>query len=310
MTVINQEVKFDTGDRGMQHDYSFHHRFDRVNTTYSYGTSYAEVFAEWAAYVRGTKDALMPNKIAQLIDYYFDGICKQAVYGIYVETGSMNRSLSRKDTFAPINSRTPEQLLLASDYRKAELEKVIALRKGSITPTDSFARFFWQSEHFVYQRPGFFTSVRMFSIRNQNIEQPDNSEGILNHHRGDGTNHLSVRGNEDPEHMAGVRLAEDPGNHHPAKARTAAGGQDPDDRSHRICGRCHRWNLPDGAVAFDFISPHDFTRARKGWFFFDDEYVCLGAGIESPSRKFPVLTTVNQARLNGEVTVSQAAGVT
>jgi chondroitin AC lyase len=292
----------------MQHDYSFHHRFDRVNTTYSYGTSYAEVFAEWAAYVRGTKYALTPDKIAQLIDYYLDGICKQAVYGIYVETGSMNRSLSRKDTFAPISIRTPEQLLIASDYRKAELEQIIALRKGSITPTDSFARFFWHSEHFVYQRPGFFTSVRMFSIRNQNMEQPHNSEGILNHHRGDGTNHLSVRGNEylniwpvyDWQKIPGTTILQKP-------------ELPPADKIQMTGVTGFVGAVTDGtygAVAFDFISPHDFTRARKGWFFFDDEYVCLGAGIESPSRKFPVVTTVNQARLNGEVTVSQAAGVT
>ncbi len=51
MKVINDEIRFTTGDRGMQHDYSFHHRTDRVNTTYSYGTGYADAFAEWAVYV-------------------------------------------------------------------------------------------------------------------------------------------------------------------------------------------------------------------------------------------------------------------
>ncbi len=307
LKVINQEVKFDTGDRGMQHDYSFHHRFDRVNTTYSYGTSYAEVFAEWAAYVAGTKYALTRDKVEQLIDYYLDGICKQAVYGIYLETGSLNRSISRKGTFEPISIRAPEQLLMASGYRKDELEKIIALRQGRITPTDSFARFFWQSEHFVYQRPGFFTSVRMFSIRNQNMEQPHNSEGILNHHRGDGTNHLSVRGNEylniwpvyDWQKIPGTTILQKP-------------ELPPADKIQMTGVTGFVGAVTDGtygAVAFDFISPHDFTRARKGWFFFDDEYVCLGAGIESPSRKLPVVTTVNQALLNGEVMVSNTAGV-
>ena len=35
--LIEGEVKFSTGSRGMQHDFSFHHREDRVNNTSSYG---------------------------------------------------------------------------------------------------------------------------------------------------------------------------------------------------------------------------------------------------------------------------------
>jgi chondroitin AC lyase len=57
-----------------------------------------------------------------------------------------------------------------------------------------------------------------------------------------------------------------------------------------------------GAVAFDFKSPHDPLQARKSWFFFDKEYVCLGAGI-SARRNLPVVTTLNQCLLDGEVTV-------
>lgn len=60
-----------------------------------------------------------------------------------------------------------------------------------------------------------------------------------------------------------------------------------------------------GALAFDFISPHDFTRARKGWFFFDDEYICLGSGIETPTRTLPVVSTINQTLLKGEVIAAQ-----
>jgi chondroitin AC lyase len=44
--------------------------------------------------------------------------------------------------------------------------------------------------------------------------------------------------------------------------------------------------------------------ARKSWFFFDNEYVCLGAGIKS-SPDLPAYTTMNQAHLRGYVTVSQ-----
>ncbi len=59
-----------------------------------------------------------------------------------------------------------------------------------------------------------------------------------------------------------------------------------------------------GAVGFDYISPHDFIKARKAWFFFDEEYVCLGAGIEARSG-YPVATTLNQTLLKGEVGVAR-----
>jgi len=302
MQTINNEIKFNTGGRGMQHDYSFHHHYDRVNTTYSYGSGYANIFAEWAAYVADTKYAFSKDKIEQLIDYYLDGICKQAVYGIYHEKGAMNRGVSRKESFEPLSINTPLRLLKTTDYRKEELKKIIALRKGEIEPQDSFARFYWQSEHFVFQRPEFYTSVRMYSVRNQNMEYPHNSEGIKNHHKGDGANFLSIKGDEylniwpvyDWQKIPGATILQKP--ELPPENKVLMPGVT------KFVGA-----VTDGiygAVTFDFISPHDFTRARKGWFFFDNAYVCLGAGIESPKSKFPVVTTIDQTLLQGNVTVS------
>jgi chondroitin AC lyase len=63
-----------------------------------------------------------------------------------------------------------------------------------------------------------------------------------------------------------------------------------------------------GAVAFDFKSPHDFVSAKKSWFFFDEEYVCLGTGI-SCNRRLPVVTTVNQVLMRSDVTVCQNGDV-
>jgi chondroitin AC lyase len=57
------------------------------------------------------------------------------------------------------------------------------------------------------------------------------------------------------------------------------------------------------AVGFDFRSPHHPLIARKSWFLFDEEYVCLGTGI-STREKFPVATTLNQCLLRDDVTIS------
>jgi len=306
MRVINEEIKFTTGDRGMQEDYSFHHRVDRVNTTYSYGGSYAAVFAEWAAYVAGTRYAFTDDKIEQLIDYYLDGICKQAVYGVYLEKGAMNRGISRKERFHPMDTRTPERLMTASSYRKDELEKIISLRRGESDPEASFSRFFWQSEHFVCQRPTFFTSVRMFSVRNKNMEEPYNSEGLLNHHKGDGANFLSLKGNEYLNIWPVYDWQKIPGTTVMQKAQLPPPEEIQKPGLTEFVGAVTDGYY--GAVGFDFISPHDLIRARKSWFFFDDAYVCLGAGIESESYSLPLVTTLDQALLNGDVIVEDGDG--
>ncbi|MDT8303889.1 MAG: polysaccharide lyase family 8 super-sandwich domain-containing protein, partial [Sedimentisphaerales bacterium] len=195
--LIEGEVKFSTGKRGMQHDYSFHHRVDRVNNTTSYGYGkYANAFGEWSYYVANTKYAFSVEKINHLVDYYLDGIYKQLVYGIYTDISVKNRSITHKASFEPHGVTEIERLIFSTDYRKDELEEIIKLRKGEAKPSLSFCKFFWQTEHFVVQRPNYYTTVRMFSTRNRNMEQPYNGPGKPTHHRADGTNYLMLRGDE------------------------------------------------------------------------------------------------------------------
>ena len=42
-------------------------------------------------------------------------------------------------------------------------------------------------------------------------------------------------------------------------------------------------------------------QAHKAWFYFDEEFVCLGAGICNAKGKAEVFTTLNQCNRNGKV---------
>ncbi|MBW6535775.1 MAG: hypothetical protein K0B11_12265 [Mariniphaga sp.] len=301
--IIAGEIKFTTGERGMQHDYSFHHRHDRVNNTTSYGYGkYANAFGEWSYYVAGTRYAFSVDKINQLVDYYLDGIYKQLVYGIYEDISVKNRSISNKATFGPRGTEEIERLLVSTDYRKDELEEIMRLRKGEAKPLQSFAKFFWQTEHFVFQRPNFYTTVRMFSTRNRNMEEPYNGPGKTTHHRADGTNYLMLKGDEyhniwpvyDWQKISGTTILQKPELYGPDEIQKEG-----------LTGFVGA--VTDGlygAVVFDFISPHDMTEAKKSWFFFDNEYVCLGTEIHS-TQDLPVVTTVNQVLMRSDVTVLQ-----
>jgi len=301
--LIEGEVKFTTGSRGMQHDFSFHHRHDRVNNTTSYGyTKYANAFGEWSYYVAKTEYAFAVEKINHLIDYYLDGIFKQQVYAIYPDVSVKNRSITRKATFAPRSTLEIERLLQSTDYRRDELEEIIELRNGETKPSQSFAKFFWQTEHFVFQRPKFYTTVRMFSTRNRNMEVPYNGPGKPTHHRADGTNYLMLKGDEyhniwpayDWQKISGTTIVQKPELYPPTEIQK--------DGLTDFVGAVTDGLF--GAVAFDFKSPHDFVEAKKSWFFFDQEYVCLGTDIDS-NRNLPVVTTINQVLMRSEVTVSQ-----
>jgi len=316
--LIESEVKFSTYGRGMQHDYSFHHRGDRVNNTTSYGYGkYANVFGEWAYYVSGTRYAFSDEKIGHLVDYFLDGIVKMQVYGTYPDVSAKNRSIThRVAAFEPYDTMEIERLLHSTDYRKDELEEIVRLRKGEATPSASFAQFFWHSEHFVFQRPNFYTTVRMFSTRNRNMEVPYNGPGKPTHHRGDGTNYLSITGDEYHNIWPVYDWQKHPGTTIQQKPALPGPKEIQKDGLTEFVGA-----VTDGlygAVAFDFKSPHDPVEAKKSWFFFDDAYVCLGADIlgrprlaggglagqsvgEGPS----VVTTINQALLRGDVTVSR-----
>jgi len=297
--VIEGEIKFTTG-RGMQYDYSFHHRDDRVTSTLSYGLQYADVFAEWAALVAGTKFRFSAPSINQLIDYYLDGICQTMVFGKYPDPAAKNRAITGSGALRPSGPAAPERLMTISSYRKDELEKIAKIRRGEVKPDMSKEWFYWDSEYFSHQRPDYFTSVRMFSTRNHSMEMPYNGEGLMNHHYADGSNFISRTGTDytgifpvfDWQKIPGTTVVQKPAlpseNEIQKRGLTDFVGAVTDGKY--------------GAAVFDFKSPLDPLSAKKAWFFFDKEYVCMGAGINS-TVNMSVATTVNQCLLKGDVTV-------
>jgi chondroitin AC lyase len=134
------------------------------------------------------------------------------------------------------------------------------------------------------------------------MEQPYNGPGKTTHHRADGTNYIQLKGDEyyniwpvyDWQKISGTTIMQKanlPGpNEIQKEGLTSFVGAVTDDLY--------------GAVAFDFKSPHDMLEAKKSWFFFDEEYVCLGAGIK-PKKSLPVVTTINQVLLRSDVSIMQ-----
>lgn len=306
ISAMALEIKITT-DRGIKHDLSFHHRTNNVISTLTYGTNFANSFAYWAVKISGTRFKFPQEATRLLTDYFLDGICKSMVYGIYPDPGAENRDMTRIDALKAAGSELPENLRKISDYRSAELDEIIKLRNGKVRPSLKSDRFFWHSSYLVHQRPRYFASVRMHSSRASNMEQPHNEEGLKMHHFGDGSNFISRRGDEylniypvwDWQKIPGTTILQKKDVAHwselAKKGRSEFSG-----------------GLTNGlhsVAAIDLISVHDPLKAKKAWFFFDNEYVCLGTGI-SADTSLPVYTTLNQALLKTNVVVSDANGKT
>ncbi|MEO6730054.1 MAG: polysaccharide lyase family 8 super-sandwich domain-containing protein [Ferruginibacter sp.] len=302
--TMADEIKV-SGGRGLQPDMSFHHRTDNVISTLTYGSGYASAFAYWAVKIAGTKFTLPDSALKLLIDYYLDGISKSMAFGKYPDIGAKNRDLSRKGTLSPEGATLPSNLLASSNYRKAELENLVKIRNGSIVPNLQWNRFFWHSAYFTHERLHWFSSVRMHSSRQNNMEEPHNEEGLKNHHFADGSNFITLSGKEyvdvfpvwDWQKIPGATIVQSPSL--PPFKQIAKKGL-----TNFVGGVS---NGAYGAAATDFSSPHDLLQARKAWFFFNNEYVCLGAGITSTAA-YPVATTLNQCNLNGTIMVKTNKG--
>ena len=299
LEAMSAQVKITSG-LGIKSDLGFHHRTDRVTSILAYGTSYATTFADWAVRLAGTQFSFPQEPLKLIIDYYLDGICKSMVHAWYKAPGIINRGMSRKGTLNATGPELPKKILLVSDHRRQELENIVKIRTGEQKPNLAYNKFFWHSEYAIHQRPGYYTTVRMFSDRNHTMEAPHNEESLKMHHYADGANFISVTGKEyfdifpvwDWQKIPGATIVQKPvlphWNQIVKKGKTDFVGAVSDEFY--------------GASAFDFDSPHDPLTAKKAWFFFDNEYICLGAGINS-SADFPVVTTLNQCLLNGEVLI-------
>ena len=298
---IAREIRIADGE-GIQADYSFY-QHGRQLYSGGYGKGFSRDCPYFAALARDTAFAFSQEKVDILAAYLLDGQ-QWMVRNWLFDYSACGRELVRKGGGSAKSLATAcADMALLDHPRRAELEAFGARLRKKITPeTPALTgnRHFWRSDFMTHHRPGYYASVRMTSTRVKQTETC-NAENLFGLLLSDGVNYLCNTGEEYRRIFPVWDWTRLPG------ITSELHGKPPHTKSH-TGKRPFVGGISDGtygAAAMDFVRGK--LEAKKAWFFFDDGYLCLGAGITCPS-KHAVVTTLNQCLKNGDVSVCDTEG--
>jgi len=294
-----------TVNEGLQHDYSYHQHGDQLYIG-GYGYVIVEGMTKLASFLRDTPYAL-PGAKKQLLCNFLLKSYLPTIRGQYYLYNILGRGISRENSlnqasFAAILRR---MILLDSDNGKIyadAIQRLTGKQKAdyALTPTSTH---FWRSDYTLHQRSAYTFDVRTASIytsRNEN----GNGEGLDGYFLTDGATTIVRNGDEYYNVFPVWDWAAIPGVTNPAMKEIP---------------RPSPWQTPGtsefaGGVSDNIYSVSTYvlndtayninTSAKKSWFMFDNEIVCLGSGINSEAKE-NIHTTVNQCLLKGEVVVCE-----
>jgi len=312
-TVVNSmlsTINYKTGNNdGLMTDLSFtqHNHHGRQLYHNGYANVYIYGFLNIATVVRDSS-LRVPESKDTLIEEFFLGGVQHLIYGEhYSDILVSGRGYAKNPTYAPNSKiwRWPlERLIDYGTARKAELE-VLLDRMMGVTPENTVAnKMFWHTDFMTHIRPNYYTSVRGTSTRTVGNESLKGT-GKLSYHMGDGVNMVLHHGDEyktilpvwDWRRLPGTTIEQRIGSLPLVEGGTGGTG-----------GNSYAGGVSDGKYgAYGFIfnegSQNANVDAYKAHFFFDDEFVALGAGVSALNAGNPVVTTVNQTLYKNNFTV-------
>lgn len=290
-----------TEKEGIQPDFSFHQHGAQLYSG-GYGNGFAASAPRFALLAQGTRFAFAPEKIRILESYLLDGQ-QWMIRGAQFDYSASGRELTRANSGKVGGYAANARALLKLDAvtRREELERFAARIERKDAAPLAGHRHFWRSDYTVHHRPAWMVSVRMTSDRLLQTEVV-NEENLLGQHLSDGVMYVYRTGGEyrnifpvwDWARLPGITVEHDRPLRRVDNRRKGA--------------RAFAGGVSDGACG---VSAMDFERdgltAKKAWFFFGGEVVCLGAGISS-TNGFRVITSLSQCLAAGDVTVKRADG--
>lgn len=295
-----------TTKEGLQYDNSYMQHGPQLQIS-SYGSVFISGEFRVASYVEGTSFALDSSKKKLLFDYYRNTFLK-AIRGRYSDFNVEGRGVSRPNVLDKIAEAKRLRMAMFIDPNHLAIYKSALDRITELTrPDDGIERLhthYWNSDYTLHIRKDYSFNVRMVSNRTKRTES-GNSENIYGKYMPDGSTNIQRSGAEYFNIMPIWEWDKIPGitarNYPVDRPTTIQWGET---GSGSFTGGVSDSVYGISAYALNY----DSVKANKAWFFFDEEVVCLGAGISSAVVE-PINSTLNQCMLNGPVTMKTAQGI-
>ena len=262
-----------------------------------YGTVFVDNIAKMAPLFVGTRFALTPQQ-AKLFSDFVRTTYLNIFRGHYMDFSVCGRSVSRKKTlnlgdysslFSKMKAIDPEH---AQEYDEAAQR--FATENPTIGRTDR-NRMYWTSDYMLHNRKRYDISVRAVS-ENTCRSESGNGENLWGTYLSEGAYNIRVKGDEYADIFAVWEWDKIPGT-------TTPEGEVENHNDWGVYGVSKFVaGASDGLYGAMGYAMNDYgMKAQKGWFLFDNEMVCLGAGIEAPETDKAIYTSVNQCHLSGDV---------
>lgn len=295
-----------TTEEGFQHDNSYFQHGEQLYIG-GYGDEILKGVTQVASYALGTQYQLDKEKV-ELLSKFMRETYYRAVRGQNMSFDVVGRSVSRPGLLNKRTTATYAKRMIDIDPTHADEYKAIIARLNRKQPADyqvtaSHTHYF-RGDYSLHVRPQYNFDVRLASTRTKKCEY-GNKENLKTYFMSDGCTNITQTGDEYFNIFPVWNWCHIPGTTAPQLEKVPM-----DPKAWGVLGTStYAGGVSDsiyGATAYAYMdtNPEVNTGAKKSWYFFDNEVVCLGAGIQSTST-YPVHTTVNQCFLKGGILVNK-----
>ena len=295
-----------TTEEGFQHDNSYFQHGEQLYIG-GYGDEILKGVTQVASYALGTQYQLDKEKV-ELLSKFMRETYYRAVRGQNMSFDVVGRSVSRPGLLNKRTTATYAKRMIDIDPTHADEYKAIIARLNRKQPADyqvtaSHTHYF-RGDYSLHVRPQYNFDVRLASTRTKKCEY-GNKENLKTYFMSDGCTNITQTGDEYFNIFPVWNWCHIPGTTAPQLEKVPM-----DPKAWGVLGTStYAGGVSDsiyGATAYAYMdtNPEVNTGAKKSWYFFDNEVVCLGAGIQSTST-YPVHTTVNQCFLKDGIMVDK-----
>lgn len=305
-----EETLHITAEEGIQCDGSFwQHGAQLYNG--GYGLGFLADSARWAAALRGTSFAFAARSLDALESLGANGTAWMVRNG-RIDPLVLGRELIRPGVASAKANTLRDALADLAAFRSTDSAQP-SPSTGLSGTVEHGHRHFWRGDYSVLRRSGFMASLRLLSPDRIGTESL-NGENLLGFYLPFGTT-LVFRDGREYDDIAPVwdwrRL--------PGTTTLQTAVVPPITDNYIIGQNRFAGGVSDGInghAAFEQNDPRNPVAARKSWFFFDDGFVALVAGIRPVSNEASavakdaaVFTTLNQTHLRTPVRLGLADGI-